>query len=170
MDRRLIASRVLLADSGVKLVLAVVILLLVGAMGLRTWQRAHRRTPLLQAQIQVATVFEDATARLRVSDATHPTSEVKVKQAQVVFSWRGRELTEYVDSGTGWQQVAPARNTSLTLPEGIEIFSWTFPTNAMRVWVNGSGTISAWDGILTLRSRNGATAEVWVGRTGVVWY
>lgn len=148
-------------DSLVEALLVLSALTLVFHMSFRAWQREYSATPLLKSQAQVAVIFQDVVTLARLS----PAGAV----AQVVFFPAKKEFSMYVDTGRGWRQVAPSGSVPLTLPDDVVVSSWTFPVNAMRVWVRGSKVVAT-AGILTLRSPNGATGEVWVQKDGTVWY
>jgi|GEM_PF-3597712 len=153
-----------------EVLVALAIATLGATIAMAAWQRTQEAASLRQGQMQVAAVYRDAIAQV----AAMPPGSV----AEVVFWPASNQLAEYVATpGQSWQTVQPAGAISLWLPPGVTVLSYTFQTNAMRVFNGDTSTgtyqalnASSWPGQVTLQTTHGMTATVNVTRAGTVWY
>jgi hypothetical protein len=134
-------------------------------VALCAYASAQIRRSLLEAAAlrrsgaQLTTVIRGAVARAEMAGI--------VPSAQIVLSSEGT-LFELIDTSAGWQNGGPAA-PSMTLPPGVSVKDWTFPTNAMRAWSSGDAT-TTWPGRVILADEDGHTAEVRVDGAGHVTF
>jgi hypothetical protein len=114
---------------------------------------------LRRSGAQLTTVIRDAAARAEMAGV--------VPSAEIVLTSEGT-LFEQINKSAGWQNAGPAA-PSMTLPRGVSVKEWTFPTNAMRAWSSGDAT-TTWPGRVILTDEDGHTAEVRVDGTGHVTF
>ncbi len=154
----------------VEVLIALSVAALAATLLIGAWTRSEEAAALREAQMQVAAVFRDVLTKT----AAMPPGSV----GQVVFWPNSNQLMEQLATpGQPWQTGQPPGGLSLWLPGSVTISSYTFPTNAMRVF-NGdlsTGTYQAannasWSGQLTLQTTHGMTGTVHVTRAGTVWY
>jgi hypothetical protein len=130
-------------------VLGVVIISLLAVMGVRAWEHAYGRTPLLEEQRQLAGVLEQAVAQARQRGPG--------AVAEVAFSAGSSRL---VPVGIDLPHVHLAR--------GATVVYWRYPGGVVRIWVDPDGRLESTEGVVTIRMRNGRTGDVWMGRDGSV--